>query len=305
MERRRSMFSRTMRSGWWVCGRNHIAKHSMIASCSCDLQSRAPRCVGPPRARRLRALVAFSSAAHTHPPRAVIFDLGKVRRDRPLPCRRHCTPPAAAAACRRRCTGACVATLPICSGQHMPRQVLLDFDFHKSSRRLAAACRAPTPTRQVRWADGLPCVHSLREHGRCVCCQIRKTTSVHNHAHLVMPSMQAVLLELFGHSPQPTGLLDRWGGQSLVEQMERGQLSSREFYTLVCELSGRNSRAQRSTSGASEACMLLQSRTLMGRCGCPLPKPRPASLSLASQGCRSTMQRFRSCTQTSSPRYNR
>ncbi|PRW60139.1 haloacid dehalogenase [Chlorella sorokiniana] len=75
-------------------------------------------------------------------------------------------------------------------------KVLLDFDFHKSSWRLAEACRAPTPTRQ------------------------------------------AALLELFGHSPQPTGLLDRWGGRSLVEQMERGQLSSRQFYQLVCELSG-------------------------------------------------------------------
>lgn len=49
---------------------------------------------------------------------------------------------------------------------------------------------------------------------------------------------QAALLELFGHAAQPTGLLDAWGGRSLVEQMERGALTSRQFYEAVVEASG-------------------------------------------------------------------
>lgn len=60
------------------------------------------------------------------------------------------------------------------------------------------------------------------------------------HAPLISAALstaQAVLLELFGHAPH-TGLLDRWGGMSLVEQMERGRLSSRDFYELTCEASG-------------------------------------------------------------------
>jgi len=47
-----------------------------------------------------------------------------------------------------------------------------------------------------------------------------------------------VLLELFGHSPAPTGLLDAWGGRSLVEQLERGQLSDRQFFEAVVQASG-------------------------------------------------------------------
>ncbi|KAL4458588.1 hypothetical protein ABPG75_013453 [Micractinium tetrahymenae] len=49
-----------------------------------------------------------------------------------------------------------------------------------------------------------------------------------------------VLLELFGHAPagSATGLLAPWGGVSLVEQLERGQLSNREFYEAVTEASG-------------------------------------------------------------------
>lgn len=81
-------------------------------------------------------------------------------------------------------------------------QVLLDFDFSRSSSRLAAACRAPAPTKQ------------------------------------------AVLLELFGHAERPTGLLERWGGVSLVEQMERGQIDSRQFYDAVCEASGEEKSSQ-------------------------------------------------------------
>lgn len=79
-----------------------------------------------------------------------------------------------------------------------PLQVLLDFDYAISSRRLAAACQASSPAL----------------------------------------AKEAALLELFGHSPAPTGLLAAHGGRSLVEQMERGQLSSRQFYELVCELAG-------------------------------------------------------------------
>lgn len=52
------------------------------------------------------------------------------------------------------------------------------------------------------------------------------------------PLPQAVLLELFGHSPQPSGLLEPWGGRSLVELLERGQLSSRQFYEEVVGASG-------------------------------------------------------------------
>ncbi|EFN54145.1 hypothetical protein CHLNCDRAFT_135540 [Chlorella variabilis] len=47
-----------------------------------------------------------------------------------------------------------------------------------------------------------------------------------------------VLLELFGHAAQPTGLLDKWGGRSLVEQLERGALTNQQFYEAVVEASG-------------------------------------------------------------------
>lgn len=77
-------------------------------------------------------------------------------------------------------------------------KVLLDFDFRKSSARLAAACQASPQTRPE------------------------------------------VLLELFGHASPgtATGLLDAWAGVSLVEQLERGQLSNKEFYQAVTSASG-------------------------------------------------------------------
>lgn len=50
--------------------------------------------------------------------------------------------------------------------------------------------------------------------------------------------LQEVLLELFGHAAQPTGLLDKWGGRSLVEQLERGALTNQQFYEAVVEASG-------------------------------------------------------------------
>jgi hypothetical protein len=50
--------------------------------------------------------------------------------------------------------------------------------------------------------------------------------------------LQEVLLELFGHAPKPTGLLERWAGRSLVEQLERGQLSNEQFYEAVVAASG-------------------------------------------------------------------
>ena len=83
-----------------------------------------------------------------------------------------------------------------CAGAPPTAQVLLDFDYTRSARRLSEACRSPTPAKQE------------------------------------------VLLELFGHAPQPTGLLEAWGGRSLVEQLERGQLSDTAFFEAVSTASG-------------------------------------------------------------------
>lgn len=188
----------------------------------------------PARARWRALLVCASSG----PPRAVVFDLGKVGRGREPLYR------------AMQLAGGCVpATTAASRCRHYPcpaphqTQVLLDFDFAKSSQRLAAACRAPTPARQ------------------------------------------AALLELFGHAAQPTGLLDPWGGRSLVEQMERGALTSREFYQAVTEASGEGGvRGQRSRAAAGSvlvqtSCAACPTRTIE-------LAPDPALTLLALPPCR-------------------
>ena len=138
----------------------HCNRNPMTASCSCDVPGRAARPLHLRRARRLRALAAFSGSTSSQaPPKAVIFDLGKAGGRR-KPCRRR-RPHSR----RRRWP----PLLPLMLPQLKPFlarpfvvQVLLDFDFHKSSKRLAAACQAPSPTRQVRWglAHRLASVHT-------------------------------------------------------------------------------------------------------------------------------------------------
>lgn len=66
--------------------------------------------------------------------------------------------------------------------------------------------------------------------------QLRKSSK---HFHTSLLPLQ-VLLELFGHASPgtATGLLDAWAGVSLVEQLERGQLSNKEFYQAVTSASG-------------------------------------------------------------------
>ena len=142
-------------------------------------------------------------------------------------------------------------------------KVLLDFDYSISARRLAAACRAdPTPAKQ------------------------------------------AALLELFGHAPVDSqqGLLDRWGGRSLVEQMERGQISGPQFHQLVCEASGeQGGRRQRAgKAGRRRARLVLASGREPAKAGrnppltARLPNPPP------HQACNSTTPRLPSCMPTSS-----
>lgn len=85
------MFSRTMRQACETFRAFAIFVMSNAASCSCALHGRAAPVASRKKPRRLRALVTLSSSVSSHPPQAVVFDLGKVCCE---PCRRRSTPPA-------------------------------------------------------------------------------------------------------------------------------------------------------------------------------------------------------------------